>query len=103
MSLEWYFARPLQRPLSDRLLLYKRYFEIGGAITVYPKYLIALFGLSSRDVWTTMSLGLAYAVATFAVGYWWHVKGLMRKEFEIMNNFNPMADDVRTMAQKRAS
>lgn len=81
--------------LKFKLLLYKRYFEQGYSITGYIKYVIALFGLSSLNVGVTMAFGVLYAVACFAIGYWWYRYGLIDVDTEIGNRFNYFVREMR--------
>jgi len=76
-------------------LLYKAYFDKGYALSNYFKYLIAFFGLASRDVSTTLIIGFVYAVFCFILGWFWRKKGLWDAELEIVNQFNPFCKDVR--------
>ena len=86
---------PGVNPLVFRMLLWKRYFEIGSMVTGYVKYLIALFGLASRDVWWTMGFGVCYGVLTLVVGRAWHHRGYMKLEMVLYNRFNDLADEIR--------
>ena len=57
--------------------LIKAYFEKGYGLTHYIKYVIALFGLASQDLSTTMWMAVAYAVGCFVLGYWAYKSGFV--------------------------
>lgn len=83
-----------------RFLMLKRYFEQGYNITGYIKYVIALFGISSLNVSTTMALGFGYAIFCFAVGYWWYRYGFIEIDTEIGNRFNYFVNEMRDKIKK---
>lgn len=77
------------------LLMLKRFFETGYALTNYVKYMIALFGLSSLNVSKTMILAVIYAFFCFVIGYLWHRYNFATVESEVGNLFNPFYKEVR--------
>lgn len=83
-----------------KVLLWKRYFETGYGITGYLKYGIALFGISSLDVKSTLFLGLVYGILCFAIGYLWYKKRFVEVENEISNRFNLFMREMREMKDK---
>ncbi len=93
------FGSALWHATIYKALLWKRYFEIGTALTSPLKGLLLLFGVTSRDVGLTLQFAVVYALVTLLAGWWWHASGNMRREFEIMNTFNPMAEDVRKLVK----
>ena len=48
-----------------------QYMNTGLWLTTYVKYLIAFFGLASRDVEMTIIIGLAYVVVAYVLGLLW--------------------------------
>ena len=88
-------APPGFNPLLFRFLLWKRYFDTGLSLTNYLKYIIAFFGLASRDLGTTMWLAVGYAVFCQALGCAWHHLNLVRLEIEIGNRFNDFVKEMR--------
>ena len=81
--------------------LWKAYFEKGYGLTNYAKYMIALWGLSSLDVFSTMTLGIAYAVLCFFIGWGWYRMGIISAEHEVQNRVNPFMGEVRKAIKKR--
>ena len=81
--------------MKFKFLLWKRYFETGYSLTNYVKYLIALFGLSSLNVRSTMILGVVYAVVCFILGYYWYKKQFIEIDNEISNRFNLFMREMR--------
>jgi hypothetical protein len=79
-------------------LLLKAYFDQGYAVTSYLKYLIAFFGLASRDVRTTLIIGFAYGISCFIIGWLWFKHGLKETETEIGNRYNPFVKEMRDMS-----
>jgi len=81
---------------KGKILLQKRYFDLGYGITSYAKLLIALFGISSLDVKATMILGLSYGIFCYVFG-WAYVKyGWYTVDIEIANKFNLFVREMRS-------
>jgi len=78
-----------------RLLVAKAYFDKGWGLTGYLKYAIALFGLSSLNVRTTMIAGIIYGVSCYFIGRFWYTYRLIDTENEIQNRFNPFQREMR--------
>jgi len=78
-----------------KLLLHKTYFDKGWSLLNYIKYLIAFFGLASRDVKTTIIIGLVYGLVCYVVGMLWYKYKLIETETEIGNIFNPFVKEMR--------
>ena len=78
-------------------LLAKKQFEVGYGLTNYVKYVIALFGISSLDVSSTMLLAVGYAVACFVIGYIWFEYKFIEIDNEIGNQFNWFTKEMREM------
>ena len=78
-----------------RILILKAYFDKGLGVTSYAKYFIAMFGIASRDVSTTLWITFSYAISCFVVGYLWYRHNLVETENEINNVFNPFVAEMR--------
>lgn len=78
-----------------KFALHKAYFDRGYGITNYIKYAIALFGLSSLNVKTTMIAAGIYAVLCYFVGVFWYRKGLVIAESEVANQYNLFQKQMR--------
>lgn len=75
--------------------LIKAYFEKGYGLTHYIKYVIALFGLASQDLKSTMWMAVVYALSCFALGYWAYKSGFAEAEIEVSNRFNAFVKEMR--------
>ena len=73
----------------------KAYFQKGESLISYGKYLIAFFGLASREITITLFLGGLYAILSFMVGWQWYRRGMINAEIEIQNRFNLFVNEVR--------
>jgi len=91
--------------IKFKFLLWMRYFQTGyGSIfSNIFKYAIALFGLSSQDVKSTMALGFFYVIFCFAFGWWWYYFKFIEIENEISNRFNWFMREMRDMRSKVAN
>ena len=78
-----------------KILIHKAYFDKGWAFSSYIKYLIALFGLSSLDVKSTIYLGLGYAIFCYILGYLMYKYQFVEAEAEINNRFNLFVKEMR--------
>ena len=78
-----------------KFCLMKAYFDKGYSLTNFVKYVIALFGLASLDVKTTMILALIYAPSCFILGLFWYKVGLREEEIEVNNTFNKFVGEMR--------
>lgn len=78
-----------------RFVLHKRYFDLGLALTSYVKYLIAFFGLATRDLKTTFMIAFIYAIACYFLGMIWIVFGFYEEEIEVNNQFNKFVKEFR--------
>ena len=75
--------------------LIKSYFEKGYGLTHYIKYVIALFGLASQDLSTTMWMAFVYDISCFILGYWAYHSGFVEAETEVSNRFNLFVIEMR--------
>lgn len=78
-----------------RFCLHKHYFEKGYGLTNYIKYLIALFGLSSLNVKSTMLMASGYSILCYFVGRWWYTSKAISAEIEVGNRVNPFVKEMR--------
>ena len=79
-----------------KILLLKAYLDKGMGLTYYVKYLIALFGISSLDVKTTMIISFVWIFLSFFIGWIWYKYKLVDTETEIGNLFNPFVKEMRS-------
>ena len=86
--------------LRFKFILCKRYFDQGYGMTSYLKYIIALFGISSLDVKSTLIMGFAYAIFCFMVGFLWFKFGFFEIDTEISNRFNRFVREMREINSK---
>jgi len=78
-----------------KTLLWKAYFDKGLSITNYFKWVIAFFGLASRDVKITLIIAIGYAISCLILGrIWFHFK-LVDTEHEIQNIVNPTLREIK--------
>lgn len=76
-------------------LIWKRYFDQGYSITNYIKYLVAVVGVTTGDLGTTVWLAVGYTLACFLVGWVWYNYDFMWVDNEIGNQYNPFVGEVR--------
>ena len=76
-------------------ILWKSYFDKGWSQTSLIKYAIALFGITSNDVFTTMIWGAGYALFCVIVGTLWFKMGLTEAENEVANRHNLFVKEMR--------
>lgn len=78
-----------------KLLLHKKYFDIGYGFTNYVKYIIALFGLSSLNVRLTLMFAGVYAVGCYIFGWLFVKHGWYSAQIEVGNRFNLFVEEMR--------
>lgn len=71
------------------------YFETGYSKTNYIKYLIALFGLSSLNVKSTMWMAFIYAIVCYVVGVIWWNFGFAEAQIEVVNRHDLFVKQMR--------
>ena len=79
-----------------KFCLLKAYFERGYSLTGYLKYLIAIFGITSQDLNTTLIAAFLYGVACFFIGWAWYKYGFVIAENEVSNQFNLFQKEMRS-------
>ena len=84
-----------------KILLWKAYFDQGYGVTGYLKFIIAFFGLASRDVISTLIFSFIYGLLCFLVGYLWFKYNLIDTEQEIRNRFNPFVKEMRNSVKRK--
>ena len=84
-----------------KLMLLKGYFDKGYGITSYLKYLIAFFALASRDIKTTLIVGVVYGIFCFFFGYFWYKYDWTTAEMEVSNTFNKFVKEMRNKFKHR--
>ena len=89
-----------QSTFKDRVLLQKRYFDLGYGITSYFKLLIALFGISSLNVRATMIIAVAYGIFCYTFGWAFVKYGWYSVDIEISNKFNFFVQEMRAKFNK---
>ena len=78
-----------------RFCLHKAYFDTGMGLTSYAKYLIALFGIASADVKSTLIIAGVYALFSYFLGRWWFKSKMRVAEIEVQNQFNLFVKEMR--------
>lgn len=86
--------------LKLKLCRYLQYFNKGAGLTNYVKYLIAFFGLASRDVSNTLWLAAGYLIACFFIGFLWYKYNWITAEIEVNNRFNLFVKEMRKNYRK---
>ena len=79
-----------------RILLWKKYFDTGYSLTNYVFKLIAVFGLTSQMLKSTIIVLILYSFGCLILGRWWLYSRLLDTELEISNMFDPFVKDMRT-------
>jgi len=80
---------------------WKNYFDYGYAFTSYIKYMIALFGLTTLNVKTTLIAAVIYGVFCIFFGRWAYKSGLWAAEIEVHNSINPFVEDMRKDLERK--
>ena len=78
-----------------KLLLHKRYFDIGYGWTNFLKLIIALFGITSLNLKITMILAGIYGVSCYIFGWAFVKYGWYTAEIEVGNMFNLFVKEMR--------
>ena len=79
-----------------KILLLKRYFDVGLGLTQYFKYIVAFAGIFRIiDGFQALILVTLYLVFCFVLGFIWLKYGFYEIENEISNRFNPFQTEVR--------
>ena len=78
-----------------KLVELKYKFDSGYNLTNYVKYIIAFFGLASRDVKATLIIALVYAVICFILGHYYVKNGWLEAQTEVTNLRNKFVKDMR--------
>lgn len=78
-----------------RINIYKRYFDTGLGLTNYFKYVIAFFGLASKNLKWTMIVAIVYGIFCFFLGWWWLKSDFYKAEIEVSNNYNLFVEEMR--------
>lgn len=86
--------------LKIKLCLYKKYFDTGIGLTSYAKYIIAFFGLASRDTTSTLIIAFSYLISCFFLGWWWLNSDFYKAEIELGNRYNIFVEEVRKKIKK---
>ena len=78
-----------------KVALHKAYFDQGYGFTTYGKYMIAFFGLASRDVNSTLLIGVAYGIFCYLFGMFLYKVGYVEAAAEVGNQYNKFQKEVR--------
>lgn len=81
--------------LNFLIMLHYSYFNKGMAVTQSFRYLLYLFGMSSRNIIEVMTLGGIYGIMAYFVGMAFYKGGFVEAEQEVSNRFNKFVRDVR--------
>jgi len=82
-------------------MLHKSYFDTGFGLMNYPKYLIGFFALASRDVKTTMIIGVIFAILCYVLGFLYFKFGWIKASNEVGNQYNLFVKEMRKHYKKR--
>lgn len=77
------------------LLFAKSCFDKGMSLMYYLKYVILAVGIASRDVMTTIWLGVGYVITSGILGFIWFHYNLADAEKEVMNRYDPFVKEMR--------
>lgn len=90
-----------------RLLLHKRYFDIGYGFTSIMKYLIALFSgvdaILTGDMTKVFIAGFSYVIFCYLFGMIFIKFGWYEAEQEVDNQYNMFQKEMREKLDKRKS
>jgi len=78
-----------------KLMLCKSYVDMGWGLTTYLKYLIALFGLASLNIYYTLLLASTHMLACFIIGWAWYKYGFFIAQAEVGNQYNLFQKQLR--------
>lgn len=78
-----------------KFCLYKTYFDVGRGITSYFEWLIAYWGLTTGDIYTTFAFAFGYCIFCFFLGWIWIRRGMLDATNEVSNQFNPLYRDIK--------
>ena len=73
----------------------KAYFEKGYSLTSYIKWVIAIFGITTQAIVTTLIGMLVYGVSCFFIGWAWYKYDFVLAEAEVSNQFNLFQREMR--------
>jgi hypothetical protein len=83
-----------------RICLFRAWFSQGDGLISYVKYLIAFFGLLSRDGFITITFACIYAVSALVLGKTWFDRGFVKAEIEVNNRYNKFVEEMRKNYKK---
>lgn len=78
-----------------KFALQKAYFDEGYGLTSYFKYAIAVFGVASLDVSTTMIMFFVYGIICYFLGLWSFKSGFKEAQIEVGNIYNLFVKQMR--------
>ena len=82
-----------------KIVLLKRYFDVGYAATSYMKYLIAFIGgaeiILNQSYTFALSIGFLYGIGCFIFGWLWIKQGWLTAEIEVSNQYNKFVHEMR--------
>lgn len=87
--------RTYKKSFKFKVNLHKSYFGDGKAVIGFLWGFIALFGIASRDVKTTLILAIVYNILAYIVGRYWYNHGWKAAEVEVNNYINPFVREMR--------
>ena len=84
-----------------KFMLLKAYFEKGYSLTSYIKWVIAIFGITTQAVITTLIGMFLYGVSCFFIGWVWYKYDFVVAEHEVSNQFNLFQREMRKKLKNR--
>ena len=78
-----------------KIALFKAWFEKGANLLTYPRYLIYMFLLTTKNMKTMIILGTIYGISCFILGYLAYNTGFATAEMEVGNQYNLFQKQLR--------
>ena len=83
-----------------KLMLLKNYVGKGQGETGFVKWLLGFYGLYSRNIIMTISMGIAYAFLCLLIGWMWFKWDWTIAEAEVGNRYNLFTRQMRKKVLK---
>ena len=78
-----------------KFVLHKAYFDFGYGWSSYFKYMIAIFGIASQQVRSTMIFFFLYGILCYVGGRLAYKFGIKEAEQEVENQYNLFCKELR--------
>jgi len=87
--------------LKYKFCLHKAYFEKGYSLSHYILKLIAIIGLTSGDLNSTLWMASGYTIGCYFLGYFWYKFRMIDEEIEVGNRFNKFVKETRKFIKSK--